>query len=126
MYSYKIMGGKFVTNKIVYQRDLLYPIENETELGTMHLDVLGVGKNGKIQVVVENKSKHNPLKYIDSIISTMQRDVFDRLDVKVTEGIDLYFLADEEMKEQYGDKTYIKVLLKDANPAFEAVDEINI
>lgn len=115
-----------MTNKIVYQRDLLYPIENETELGTMHLDVLGVGKNGKIQVVVENKSKHNPLKYIDSIISTMQRDVFDRLDVKVTEGIDLYFLADEEMKEQYGDKTYIKVLLKDANPAFEAVDEINI
>ncbi len=126
MLSKIIMGGKFVTNKIVYQRDLLYPIDNENELGTMHLDVLGVGKNGKIQVVVENKSKHFPLKYIDSIIVTMQKDVFNRLDVKVLEGVDLYFLADEELKKLYGDKTYIKVLLNGANTSFEAVDEINI
>jgi len=115
-----------VTNKIVYQRDLLYPIDNENELGSIHLEVLGVGKNGKVQVIVEHKSNHSPVKYIDSIISTMQKDVFNRLDVNVSEGVDIYFLTDEELKKLYGDKTYIKVLMDGSSISFEAVDEIKM
>ncbi|WP_010252508.1 hypothetical protein [Acetivibrio cellulolyticus] len=115
-----------MTNKIVYERDLLYPIDNENELGAIHLEVYGVGKNGKIQVVIENKSRYLLVKYIDSIINIMQSDVFNRLDVNVLHGVDINILADEEMKKLYGNRKYIKVVINDGNKSFEAIDEINI
>lgn len=115
-----------MTNKTVYERDLLYPIDNDYELGAMHLQVLGMGKNGKIQVVIEKRSQHLPVKYMDSIINTLQNDVFNRLDVKVSEGVDINFLADEELNKLYGDKKYIKVVMNGENISFEAIDEIEL
>lgn len=48
-----------MSNKVVYERDLLYPTDADSEPGVLHLEVLGMDKGGRVQVIIENKSKHS-------------------------------------------------------------------
>lgn len=114
-------------DKIVYERELLYAAGSENELGVVHLEVMGTNKPGRVQVVIESKSKHSVIEYIDSIIDIIQKDVFDRLDIDVTKKVDIYVRLDEEDRKDQDVGKYVKIVLTDAGEKqFENVDDINI
>lgn len=115
-----------MSNNIVYERDLLYSVGSENDLGVVHLEVMGMGKSGKVQVIIENKSKHSAVEHIDTIIDIMQKDVFDRLDVNVTKNVDINIKISEEDKKNYDNKKYLKITFNNGEKHFEGVDEINI
>lgn len=115
-----------MSNKVVYERDLLYPTDADSEPGVLHLEVLGMDKGGRVQVIIENKSKHSPVNYIDSIVDIMQKDVFDRLDVDVRKNVDINIKTDEETKKSYDNKNYIRVYFKNGEMCSCGVDEVSV
>ncbi|HHV28557.1 hypothetical protein [Acetivibrio mesophilus] len=114
-------------NKSVYERELLYATDNENELGIVHLEVMGTNKLGRVQAVIESKSKHSALDYIDSIVDIIQKDVFKRLDIDVAKKVDIYVKLDEEDRKDHDMRNYVKVVFSDeGEKQFENVDDISI
>lgn len=74
--------------KSMFERDILYPTQKIYEPGSVHVTVYPPVNSGGIPVVIESKTEHNPLEYINEIISIIQTDVFDRIRINLkTSGI---------------------------------------
>lgn len=100
-----------MNSDILFERDMLYPTDNSIEPGCIHIQVLSPDKNAKIPVLIEDKTNHSPLKHIDSIIRIMQSDIFDRIFVDVSKNVDIYIKANAQLAEEYGNHSYIKVIV---------------
>lgn len=81
---------------VLFEKDMLYPTDNSIEPGCIHIRVLSPDNSNKLPVLIEDKSNHSPMKYIDSIIRLMQTDIFDRILVDIKKNVDLYIKADTE------------------------------
>ncbi len=90
---------------ILFEKDMLYPTDNSIEPGCIHIRVISPDNRNKLPVLIEDKSGHSPLKYIDSIIRLMQTDIFDRILVDIKKNVDLYIKADNS------ESAYHKVLM---------------
>lgn len=108
----------------MYERDILYPTENINEPGSIHVEVLNPNKNGKMPVVIENKTHHSPVKYIESIIRIMQSDIFDRILVNIKSSIEIYIVSNEEIKSISGGKKYIHAFYNADKMEFIGVETI--
>lgn len=98
-----------MNSNILIERDMLYPTDNSLEPGSVHIKVYGPNDNEKIPVVIESKTNHSPLKYIDAIIEIIQCDIFDRLKIDVKKTVDIYILTGSELKAEYGNHKYIRI-----------------
>jgi len=107
---------------ILFKKDLLYPTENLFEPGSIHIEIMHPDKKGRMPVIIESKSGHSPIKYIDNIIRIMQGDIFDRILINIKGNVDLYIKASDEMKKEYGGKKYILVVFDGDMPSYKGTD----
>jgi len=98
-----------MNSDILFERDMLYPTDDTFEPGSVHIKVYAPDNNVKIPVVIESKSSHSPLKYIDAIVRIMQADIFDRIIIDVKKNVDIYIRADSELSAKYGNHKYVRV-----------------
>lgn len=114
-------------NNALYERDLLYPTDNIFEPGSVHMEIMNPGKKGKMPIVIEGKTLHSPLAYINSIIRIMQSDIFDRIHIDVKNNTELYINIkhNTELKKDFNGKKFIKVIFDGDKIAYTGVDEIS-
>jgi hypothetical protein len=112
----------------VYERDLLYPTDNISDPGSIHVEILNPTKAGRMPVVIDCKTTHSPVKNISSIIRVMQSDIFDRILVDIKKNVDLYIktVSFEDLKNQYGDAAYLKVVFDGEHVLYEGVNEAKV
>jgi hypothetical protein len=109
---------------VVYERDLLYPTDNVNDPGCIHIEVLSPNKNGKMPVLIESKTTHSPVKYINAIIRIMQMDIFDRIHIEVKDSAKLFIKANDELKKDFQNKKYIKVIVNNDKFEYFGIDEL--
>ena len=114
-----------MSKSVVFERDLLYPTGNLSEPGSIHIEVLGPNKKSKMPIVIESKTAHSPVDYINSIIGIMQGDIFDRININVKANADLYIKSSAELKQRFGEHNYIKIVFEGNNINYCAVDDID-
>ena len=98
-----------MSSDILFERDFLYPTDNCNDPGSIHVQLFGPDQNIKIPVVIEAKTSHFPLKYIDSIVRIMQSDIFDRIFIDVRKNVDIYIKTNAETAVEYGGHSYVKL-----------------
>lgn len=111
-----------MSKDVLFERDMLYPTGNINEPGSIHIQVLSPNKIAKIPVVIECKTNHSPLKFLDTIIRIMQTDIFDRIFVDMSKNTTLYIKAGNELLAESGGKPYIKVSHGDAGFEFTGAE----
>ena len=110
-------------SKALFERDLLYPTEDLFEFGSLHMSIFSPTENARIPVVLENKTVHSLIKYINAIVNVMQSDVFDRVHIDIKKSVDLYFVAEQEALKEYG-KKYVQIIFNGEAHEFEGRDDI--
>jgi hypothetical protein len=75
------------------ERDFLYPTENEYEPDSVHISVLHPERDGKIPIIIEPKTEHDPLHYITDIVSLIQAEVFERVRIDIKKCGIFFFKA---------------------------------
>jgi hypothetical protein len=113
-----------MSKNILFKRDLLYPTENLFEPGSIYIEIMHPDKQGRMSVLVESKTGHSPIKYIDNIVRIMQSDIFDRILISVKSSVDLFFKANDELKKEYGGKKYVLVRFDGDKPTYKGVDDL--
>jgi hypothetical protein len=108
----------------LFSRDLLYPTENLLEPGSVHIEVLNPDNRDRIPVVIEDKSLHSPVKYIDSILRIMQGDVFDRIFIDLKKNASIYIKTNGSTEKEYAGKEYISVSFSGEKTVFHGIDSI--
>jgi hypothetical protein len=83
-------------NKAMFERDILYPTQKHFEPGSVHVTVYAPENSGRIPVIIEAKSVHNPVEYVPDIIGILQADVFTRIKIDIKECGQFYFKSTEE------------------------------
>jgi hypothetical protein len=111
-----------MNSDILFERDILYPTDNGIEPGSIHIQVFGPDKFNKIPVVIEGKSSHSPIKYIDSIIRIIQSDIFDRIFIDIKKNVDIYVKTTAEISAEYGSHSHVKVGFSMDGMEFKGVD----
>jgi hypothetical protein len=107
---------------LLFERDMLYPTDNIIEPGCIHAQVFGPDTDAKIPVVLEAKTAHSPLKYIDNIIRIMQSEIFDRIFIDVRKSVDIYIRANNDQKTDFDNHSHIRVFLDGDKPRFTGID----
>ena len=98
-----------MSTNALFERDMLYPTENLNEPGSVHIMVLNPNNNARIPVIVESKSIHSPLKYMDSIARIMQSEIFDRIFVDIKKNVAIYITANNQLATEASGKPYVRV-----------------
>lgn len=83
-------------DNILYQRDLLFPTNQSSGIGVIEVKLLSVNENNKITVVAEAKTDHNLLEYIEILVKAIDAEIFKRVDICITENVDLIFVHNEK------------------------------
>ncbi len=94
---------------ILFERDILYPTKSSNDPGSIHIQVLEPDENSRIPIIIEDKSSHSPLEYIDNIIRIMQSDIFNRVSIDIRNNTVVYIKVTAEMKAEYGGYSHIKL-----------------
>jgi len=109
--------------EFLFERDILYPTDNRNEPGSVHIQVANPNRSARIPVIIESKSGHSPVKYLDSILRIMQSDVFDRIFIDVRKTLELYIKVTPEMSKEYGGKAYVHITFADIGTVFTGADK---
>ena len=107
----------------LFERDLLYPTSNIFEPGIIHLKVLNP-TSSNMPLIIESKSNHCVVQYLKDIIDVMQKDVFDRINIKIEKNTSLYILLCETESNKYDGAKYLKVIFNADKYGFSPVNEI--
>lgn len=107
---------------VLFERDILYPTDNSNDFGSIHIQVFGPDRNVKIPVIIEAKTNHSPLNYIDSIARIMQSDIFDRIFIDIRKSADIYLRTNAEKKAQYGGHSFVKISFSDDGIKMEGTE----
>ncbi len=101
-------------NSFLYESDLLYPTENLLDPGILHVKILNPNSS-KMPVVVEPKSAQSAAQNINPILEILQKDIFDRINIKIHDNTLVYVMLNDSDRAAYGDLKYLKVVYKGAN-----------
>jgi hypothetical protein len=107
---------------LLFERDMLYPTDNVIEPGCIHAQVFGPDTDAKLPVVLEAKTAHSPLKYMDNIIRIMQSEIFDRIFIDVRKSVDIYIKATNLQISDFDNHSHVKVDLNGDKPKFIGID----
>lgn len=113
-----------MADNVLYSRDLLYMTEKVNEPGSVHVEVLQPTSEGKMPVIIEGKTSHSPLSYIDTILRIMQTDIFDRIHIDVKENLNIYIVNKDKLIKEYADYIYIKVIFTNSGLEFKGCAEV--
>lgn len=98
-----------MSSEILFERDILYPTDSNIEPGSIHIQVFNPDKNAKIPLVIESKTIHSPLKYIETIVRIIQSDIFDRIFIDIRKNVDIYIKTNSDTAAEYGNHSHIKL-----------------
>lgn len=102
----------------IFNRDLLYPTDNLSDPGSVHIAVMCPDANGKLPVFISAKSRHNPMDYSDTVLEIIQSDIFDKTRINIkNQGI--FFFRMSENK-------YVRMVFKDEKQITEVVSNMEI
>ncbi len=96
-------------SSLLFERDLLYPTDNIIDPGILHVRILSPD-NSKMPVVVEPKSNHSAIENVSIVLDVLQRDIFDRINIRIYDNTTVYILLNDLDKEKYGDVKYLKIV----------------
>ncbi len=113
-----------MADNVLYSRDLLYMTEKVNEPGSVHVEVLQPTAEGKMPVLIEGKTSHSPLVYIDTILRIMQTDIFDRIHINVKENLNIYIINKDKLIKEYADYSYIKIVFGNAGLEYKGCAEV--
>lgn len=82
---------------VLFERELLYGIDNPLEFGVAIVKILGVEEDNKILTIVEQKSDHDPKDYVESLLKSLNTEVFKRINVKINENVDIIIVTGEKI-----------------------------
>ena len=110
-------------SSFLFERDLLYPTDNILDPGILHVKLLNPN-NTKIPVVLEPKSNHSVVKNMDSVLELLQKDIFDRINIRVSDNTQVYILLNGPDSEAYSGTKCLKVVFKGIHEfTLEPVDD---
>lgn len=112
-----------MSSNVLFERDILYPTDNSNNPGSIHIQIFDPDVNNKIPVVIEAKTDHSPLKYIDSIMRIMQGDIFDRIFIDIKKNVDVYIKAASEKTSEYGSHSHVKIIFTSDGIECRGVDQ---
>jgi hypothetical protein len=98
-------------SSLLFERDLLYPTDNIIDPGILHVKILSPD-NSKMPVIVEPKSNHSSVENINAVLDVLQKDIFDRINIRVYDNTSVYILLNDSDKAKYGDVKYLNVVFK--------------
>jgi len=104
------LGGQKMSS-LLFERDLLYPTDNIIEPGILHVKILSPD-NSKMPVIVEPKSNHSSVENINAVLDVLQKDIFDRINIRIYDNTSVYILLSDLDKANYGDVKYLNVVFK--------------
>lgn len=110
-----------MSTEVLFEKDMLYPTDNSIEPGCIHIRILSPDNRSRLPVLIQAKSSHSPIRYIDSIIRLMQTDIFDRIFVDIRKNVELYIKKGQPGVDS-GGNTCIKVYYKDGELVEEEVE----
>lgn len=111
-----------MNSDILFERDILYPTDSSIEPGSINIKVYSPDNNAKIPIVIESKTRHSPLKYMDTIMRIMQSDIFDRIFIDIRKNVDIYIKANDEIAAQYGNHSHVKLRFSGEHVEIEGVN----
>jgi hypothetical protein len=85
-------------NDILYERDLLFSTNNEVEIGVVSVKLISSKQNSKIVTVVRPKSEHNMFDYAESILKSLDAEMFSRIKVNILKNVDVVFINEKDAK----------------------------
>ena len=77
----------------IFERDLLYPTDTALKPGSLHIKVYRPDEDGKLNVVIQPKTEHSPLDYLEVITDIIQTDIFERINLNVVSDV-IFFIKD--------------------------------
>ena len=110
---------------ILFSRDLLYPTENLFEPGCVHIEILNPDKKARIPLLIESKSGHSPIKYLDAIVNLIQTDIFDRILIDIKKNVTLYIIPGPELAPDYSGYKFIRVTFGEKAVQYIGIDSID-
>ncbi len=99
-------------NSLLFERDLLYPTQNVIDPGILHVKLLSP-TNSRIPVIIESKSVHSAVDNIKTIIDVMQKEIFDRINIKIKENAIVYLKLNELDKLNNGSIECMQVIFNE-------------
>ncbi len=100
-------------NSLLFERDLLYPTQNVIDPGILHVKLLSPA-NSRIPVIIESKSVHSAVDNIKTIIDVMQKEIFDRINIKIYENTIVYLKLNGLDKLNYGGVECMQVIFEES------------
>ena len=110
--------------KIAYSVDLLFDTGVPGAPGSLHVKVMEPKTENHLSAVLEVDSGVTIRNHIDSIVKTLQRELFSRIEVDVKTDINIYFSAAGNQLKEFDGHQFVKLQHNDNTYSFEPVDEI--
>ena len=110
--------------KVGYSIDLLFDTGDVSAPGSLHVKVMEPNTEKCLSVVLEAGQGIVIRNHIDSIVETLQREVFSRIKVDVKKDINIYFAVAENQLKEFDGHNFVKLQSADSGYSFEPVEEI--
>lgn len=81
-------------NNVLYERDLLFSTDGELKVGAAHVKLCLGKTNNRLIVVVEPRSEHNLTHYVESLLKSLDTEIFGRINVSMTENMDIILISE--------------------------------
>jgi hypothetical protein len=98
-------------SSLLFERDLLYPTDNILDPGILHVKIFHPD-NSKMPVIVEPMSCHSAIDYINVVLDILQKDIFDRINIRVCDNTSIYIKPTDSDKAKYGNVKFLSVVYK--------------
>jgi len=63
-------------------------------------------------VVVEPKSYHSAVENVNAVLDVIQKDIFDRINIRIYDSTSIFIQLNDIDKEKYGDVKYLNIIFK--------------
>jgi hypothetical protein len=109
--------------EVVYNVDLLFHTLETDQPGSMHVKVMAPRVEKKLTIVIEVDPFTSIKNNIDSILTDMQKDIFNRIDTDARREANVILEVKEHVEEFPGCE-YVKLAYDGEGYSYEKVDKI--
>jgi len=109
-------------SELLLERDFLYPTDNPNDPGSIHLQIYSPNDRARLPVVIECRTSHSPIKYIDSILRIIQSDIFDRIVIDLKKNADVYIKNNNPEIIEYAGYNHIHVIFTEDGIEYTGVN----
>ena len=109
--------------EVVYDVDLLFRTQDLDQPGSMHVKVLAPMVKAKLTIIIEVDPLTPVKENITSIITGMQKDIFNRINTDAIKDADIFFDV-RSHSEEFPGCEYVKLTLDGESYKYEKADKI--